>query len=141
MCDLVDSYKTKNTEAGYTWNRGECYSRLDYIYVSSSLMSRINSSKTNWSYDKSDHAALVTSIKIRDEIRKGPGIVKVNIEVLKDKTKVAQIRNEIKFLIDQIPTEWNGHTKLEYMKMVLRSTIAHHTGQKRKEDKLEVEEL
>ncbi len=69
MCDLVDSYKTKNTEAGYTWNRGECYSRLDYIYyiyVSSSLMSRINSSKTNWSYDKSDHAALVTSIKIRD---------------------------------------------------------------------------
>jgi hypothetical protein len=68
-------------------------------------------------------------------------MVKVNTEVLKDKTKVAQIRTEIKFLFDQIPTEWNGHTKLEYMKTVLRSTIAQHTGQKRKEDKLEVEEL
>ncbi len=139
MCDLVDSYKIKNKEPGYTWNRGNCYSRLDYIYVSSSLTARVKTSKINWSYDKSDHAALVTTININQEIRKGPGIVKVNTEVLKDKIKLAQIRTEITFLIDQIPAEWNGHTKLEYMKMVLRSTIAQYTGHKRREDNIEVE--
>ncbi len=141
MCELVDSYRIKNTEPGYTWNRGNCYSRLDYIYVSGTLLARIHSTKSNWSYDKSDHAALVTTIIMRDEIRKGPGITKVNTDILKNSNKLAQIRSEVINLINQIPTDWNGHLKLEYMKMVLRSTIAQYTGQKRKEDKLETEEM
>ncbi len=141
MCDLIDSYKMKSTEPGYTWNRGDCYSRLDYIFISNSLLARISSSKVNWSYDKSDHAALVTSIKMKDEIKKGPGIIKVNTEVLKDIPTLNQIRSDIITLLSQIPIDWNGHTKLEYMKMVIRSTIAQYTGQKRKDEKVEIENL
>ncbi len=140
MCDLNDSFKYKNNDPGYTWNRGNCYSRLDYIFISSSLLARISSSKINWSYDKSDHAALISTVKMKDEVRKGPGITKVNTEVLKDASTLKLIRDEITFLLNQIPIDWNGHTKLEYMKMTLRSTIGKHTGQKRKEIRTELEE-
>ena len=141
MCGLFDSYRELNTDPGYTWNRGECYSRLDYIYVSETLKNQIRSSTINWSFDKSDHAALKTSIKIKEEIKKGPGIIKVNVDILKFPDKVALIREELIFLLNQIPAGWNGHTKLEYLKMTLRSILGKHTGIVRAEDKVEMEGL
>jgi exonuclease III len=141
ICDLTDTFRFLNDDPGYTWNRGMCYSRLDYIYLSKSLNGRIKCSKINWAFDKSDHAALVTTIVIREEIRKGPGIVKVNPEVLDDPLKREQIRNELIFLLNQIPADWDGHMKLDYLKMILRSTIAKHTNAKRAEEKEELESL
>jgi hypothetical protein len=141
ISDLTDSYRFLNNESGFTWNRGECYSRLDYIFLSKGLNCRIKSSKINWAFDKSDHAALVTTIIIREELKKGPGIIKVNPEVLDDPIKREQIREELVFLLNQIPTDWNGHLKLDYLKMILRSTIAKHTCLKRKEELAELEDL
>jgi len=141
ICNLVDSFRHANTEAGFTWNRGTCYSRLDYIYVSETLKSRIKSSITNWSFEKSDHAAVITNIKIKDEIKKGPGIVKLNMELLKNPFKVEQMKAEITFLLNQIPPDWNGHMKLEFLKMSIRSTFAKFTSIVRNEDKIEIENL
>jgi exonuclease III len=61
-CELIDTYREKNKELGFTWNRGDCYSRLDYIYVSIILKSRIVSSEVDWAFDKSDHAAVCTKV-------------------------------------------------------------------------------
>jgi hypothetical protein len=141
ICELTDSYRLLNKDPGYTWNRGECYSRLDYIYISNSLNNRIKCSKTNWGFEKSDHAALVTTLKINPEIKKGPGIIKVNSEVIKDPIKKEQIRDELTFLLSQIPNEWDGHMKLDFLKISLRSTIAKYTSIKRQEDKEELENL
>jgi exonuclease III len=141
MCGLLDSYRKLNSDPGYTWSRGECYSRLDYIYVSDTLSDNIKSFTINWNFDKSDHAALTISIRLKDEIKKGPGITKVNLDILKCPKKVALIRDELIYLLNQIPLEWNGHTKLEYLKMTLRSTISKYTGLVRAEDRLEVEQL
>jgi hypothetical protein len=66
-------------------------------------------------------------------MKKGPGIVKVNPEILDDLLKREQIRDELVFLINQIPEHWNGHIKLEYLKMTLRSTIGKYNGVKRAE--------
>jgi len=141
MCSLVDSYRKLHPEEGYTWNRGLCYSRLDCIYVSQSIEARIKSSSLNWAFDKSDHAAVISSIRLKSEIRKGPGITKVNTDVLKNPNTVAQIRDEIIFLLNQIPTDWNGHVKLEYLKMIIRSTMAKYMGIDRAGDKIEIESL
>jgi exonuclease III len=64
MCELVDSFTAVNNGTGFTWNRGKCYSRLDYIYVSNELQSKISSSKVDWAFERSDHAALLTRLKI-----------------------------------------------------------------------------
>jgi exonuclease III len=34
---LVDTYRCINKKDGYTWNRGNCYSRLDHIFSSDAL--------------------------------------------------------------------------------------------------------
>jgi septum formation topological specificity factor MinE len=75
------------------------------------------------------------------EIQKGPGIVKVNTEILSDDLKKGQIGEELDFLIKQIPKHWNGHTKLEYVKMSIRSVLAKYVSISRSEDKLELEKL
>jgi hypothetical protein len=97
MCGLTDTFRFLNEEPGYTWNRGECYSRLDYIHVSREFNSRLKSSKIDWAFEKSDHAALITAITIKEEIKNGPGIQKVNPEVLKDPLKREQIKAELTF--------------------------------------------
>ncbi len=140
-CDLIDTYREKNKELGYTWNRGNCYSRLDYIYASIILKNRIVSSEVDWAFDKSDHAAVCTKLMDYKEIRKGPGITKVNTNVLRNKLKTESIREEIKFLVGQIPTDWNGHKKLDFLKVILRSTIAKHTSIERKDNEMELETL
>jgi len=138
---LIDSYREKNKDPGFTWCRGDCYSRLDYIYVSNDLTSRIKESKINWGFGKSDHAAVTTTIRLRNEVKKGPGIVKVNTRILKDASIVEQIRNELIFLLDQVPEEWNGHKKLDFMKVMLRSTIAKYAGIERRENQDELATL
>jgi exonuclease III len=141
ICSLVDSYRHVNNDSGFSWNRGTCYSRLDYIFVSETLKSRIKSSSVNWSFEKSDHAAVITKIKLKEEIKKGPGIVKINMEILKNPIKVEQMRNEIVFLLNQIPLDWNGHMKLEFLKMSIRSTFAKFTSLVRNEDRIEIDNL
>ena len=54
------------------------HSRLDYIFMSGFLTSRINSVATDWAYEQSDHASIVIKMKIDTEIVKGPGLTRVN---------------------------------------------------------------
>ena len=141
ICNLFDSYSYIGVPQGFTWNRGNCYSRLDYIYLSNTLSNRIISSKVDWAFDRSDHAAVITEIKGKVVITKGPGIVKVNASVLKNNKKKEEIRDELIFLIQQIPQDWNGHKKLDFLKVIIRSTLAKFTGLERSEDKVELENL
>jgi hypothetical protein len=138
---LTDSFRNKNIADGYTWSRGNTYSRLDYIYISNELNSRIVKSKVNWAFDKSDHAAVTTTLLKCEIVQKGPGIIKVNAEILKDPIKKAQIKKELLFLIDQMLINWNGHMKLEYLKMILRTTIAQSVGRARKDNREELDSL
>ena len=84
ICNLHDAYRKCNPIDGYTWRRQNIYSRLDYTFVSSNLCNKIVASELDWAFDKSDHAAVRTSLFIPPDIKKGPGIIKVNIEILKD---------------------------------------------------------
>jgi len=133
MCELTDSYRVVRKDPGFTWNRGDCYSRLDYLFISNGLVSRIVNSRVDWAFEKSDHAALITTIKLNPEISKGPGILKVNPIILNDPQKLEQVRSDLNFLINQIPNHWNGHVKLDYLKMIIRSTIGKFTGINRSE--------
>ena len=144
LIGIIDAYKydkCNQDEPGFTWNRGECYSRLDYVYVCNLLASRIIRSSVNWSFERSDHAAVSINVRLRDEIKKGPGTPNVNMEVLKNPIAVESIRQEIIFLLNQIPKDWNGHKKLEYLKVVLRSTIAKFASIEKKDNVRDIETL
>jgi urease accessory protein len=49
----------------------------------------------------------------------GPGITKLNIKLLDDNNYCEQIRHNLVELLDQIPSHWNPHTKLEFSKVAI----------------------
>jgi hypothetical protein len=140
-CEIVDAYRSMEQEEGYTWNRQQCYSRLDYMFVSSYMASRITKVQVEWSYEQSDHASLHVELHINDEILMGPGLTRVNSFVRDDPQKLGVAKNEIKEMLNQMPGEWDPHKRLEYLKVVIRSVLAGLVGRSRKELKQEISEL
>jgi len=143
LINLVDSYRYKHSEDGYTWKRGNCYSRLDHIFVSREIISLLNSAETCWTFESSDHAALRIEFIKKEEIRRGPGIVKVNSRVLEDPKVAMRIGEEIKMMMDEAGEHWDPHKKLEFLKVAIRSSIAEEVTSVRrgiKDDVLETEE-
>jgi hypothetical protein len=141
ICEITDVYRSVEAEGGYTWNRQQCYSRLDYIFVSGYLASKSTKVQVECSYEQSDHASFYVEMHINEEIVMGPGLTRINADVLNDTQKLSVAKEEIKDLLDQIPEDWNPHKRLEYLKVVIRSVLAKLVGRSRKEMKLEIEEL
>jgi hypothetical protein len=81
-------------ERGFTWKRGICYSRLDFILISASLARTITSTKNNWSFETSDLAAVSITVKVENNPHRGSGITKVHTNILDDRMVVKQIGEE-----------------------------------------------
>ena len=138
---LIDSYRTRYKEGGFTWKRGTCYSRLDYIFVSESLLANISKVEHNWSFETSDHAALSVEFKLNQIPVRGPGISKVNTNILDDPKTLNEVRFEIKSLMEQVGTNWDPHMTLEFLKMNIRSVLSAKTSDIRKFYFNEIKEL
>jgi len=136
-----DAFRSKLQKGGFTWNRGNCFSRLDHIFMSNLLISKIKSVKTDWAFENSDHAAVIIKLFQSDEITKGPGLVKINTEILKDKRVVKQIEEEINAMMEQAEKNWNPHVKLEFLKMCIRTIFSKKVMEQRKIKKTEIEDL
>jgi hypothetical protein len=93
-------------------------------------LQKITDAKTDWAFETSDHAAVLIKI-INEDTIKGPGITKVNTEILEDENAVNQIREEIQSMLEQTDESWNPHTTLEFLKMIIRSVIASKVSEKR----------
>jgi exonuclease III len=48
---LEDAYRKLNPVGGFTWKRGECYSRLDHIFVTNDLSSQVKKAETEWAFE------------------------------------------------------------------------------------------
>jgi hypothetical protein len=124
-CDLLDTYRILETEEGYTWSRGNLFSRLDYIFVSSSMTNKLVNTKVDWCFDKSDHAALFSYFLFDSEPERGPGITKLNVKLLDDNNYCEQIRLNLVELLNQIPSHWNHHTNLEITKVAICTAFSN----------------
>jgi len=141
VCELGDTYRLSHRQGGFTWKRGSCFSRLDYIFMSNYLMGRILKVETNWSFEKSDHAAVSCFLNIDEKVKKGPGIARLNGRLLDNKELKESIRKKIVELAGQIIPSWNPHIKLEYMKMSIRSAFAEVASEINRTKKNEISEL
>jgi hypothetical protein len=140
-CSLIDSYRMLNADNGFTWNRGDCYSRLDHVFSSCLLSKHLIKAETDWGFDKSDHAAVKIDWFIPDEPRKGAGIVKVNTQLLNDPTEIIAIESELKHMLSQIPDHWDDHQQLEFLKVSIRSVMSSQTNKARKVNKDVIKDL
>jgi exonuclease III len=132
ITNLLDSYRIVHKEGGFTWNRGSCYSRLDYIFISESLTQIIKKAEHEWSFENSDHAAIMITFRNKEFLVKGPGIVKVNTAILDDPLVVKQLEEEIISMMSQTDSTWNPHNKLEFLKVAIRSVFSTKVSEIRK---------
>ena len=141
ITNLVDAYRSLHKVGGFTWNRGIIYSRLDYVFVSTSLIKNITKASYDWSFESSDHAAVRIDFSLDETPIKGPGIIKVNTRILENPKVVKQIEKEISSMMEQAQPDWNPHTKLEFLKVTIRSVFSSKVSEIRKYLNTEVLEL
>ncbi len=139
VTQLKDCYRSVNETEGFTWKRGNIYSRLDYIYASNSILHQIAKAETDWAFEASDHAAVKVCFLI-DEPAKGPGIRKVNTRIMEDSNVASEIGNEIEEMMKQADNNWNPHMTLEFMKVTIRSIFSNKVAEIRKKENNELQE-
>ena len=140
VVNLVDSFRSKHKKGGYSWTRGMIYSRLDYIFVSKEVVNCLTSSTVDWAFEASDHAAIKSSFAFENGPVRGPGIVKVNVKILANPDTAEQIGNEIAEQMNQTDESWDPHSKLEFLKVTIRSIFAAKTSKIRNELRDELKE-
>ncbi len=139
--DLIVSFRLFHPSGGFTWSRGNCMSRLDMIFVTSGLARGLKISELNWSFDNSDHALLKSNFEYKTGIMKGPGLIRINAEILDNELILGQVKDELTRLIEQIPDNWNPHMKLDFVKASIRSVMSVLAGKQKRIDSIEQEVL
>jgi exonuclease III len=137
---VEDAYRSVNPEDGYTWKRGNCCSRLDYIFLSKSLVTKITKVKLDWAYDSSDHAALEIVLKIEETPKRGPGLTRINTTILEDPVLSKQVEEEIGVMMAQADDTWDPHLRLEFLKVCIRSVISTKVMENRKSTRKDIQE-
>ena len=138
---LIDSYRVINEDAGFTWSRGKCFSRLDMIYVHESLESGITSSELDWAFDKSDHALVKVTIEVKSMFARGTGLPKVDPTILGKETIKLEVLNRLKESILTIPNDWNPAKSWEFLKVNVRSIMWEISAREKKIDNKEDEAM
>lgn len=104
----------------HTWQRGKKTSKIDFIIGSKA---KIQHNVVNWGAEISDHARIEINL-LDTNIKKGPGLPRINTEFTDDPTLVNEFRIELSRQIDQLKDypSWDPHKKLEFVKTIIRST-------------------
>jgi len=135
VLELVDGFRRINNGGGFSWSRGKTFSRLDYIFMSEDLGNLIHEAKVDWSFDRSDHAAVTALVRIPKIKPRGPGLSKVNADVLKNQAVKEEFIIKLNEMLADIPDNWDPNRKLEFLKVATRSIMGEIAGkQKRLED-------
>ena len=121
--DLYDSTLRSQNGNNFTWNRGNTFSKIDHVFVSRDLLESTTKYATVWDLIKSDHAAIQLSINLNNTCNRGRSYPKLSIIDLKGEDTVRIIKDEITKAINEFPTHWTPHLKLDYVKLVIRTKI------------------
>lgn len=117
---------------GYTWSRGSQCSRLDYLFVSNSILNKCTAKRT-LSVPYSDHDMVVIMLNA-SQCKNGKGFWKMNIKIL-GHTKYVSGMNK---LLDDKSTEYEGIDpclKWELIKFAIGSFTRKFTKQLYDENK------
>jgi hypothetical protein len=89
------------------------------ILISKYFEMNMHESATTKYPNESDHYFLYTALDI-DKLPHGPGIARCNSALLDDPEIKNKIVNRLNDTIVQLPTDWNPHVKLDFLKTKLR---------------------
>jgi len=140
---IKDSYRLLHHWGGYTWGKNNptyLRSRLDHILISETLCKSVMQSYTTTMPNESDHYFLYTEIDT-NEIEYGPGVKRCNANLLEDETILLTVTKKIQNQMEQIPSGWNPHQRLDYVKMITRNIILEEGKKKAIQQKNELQQI
>ena len=98
--NLSDSFRVKNPRVQeFTWSRGAEKSRIDMIFVPSELTQAIKSAKIRTAV-ASDHRAVIVQLIGSKYLPRGPGLYRLNTEILQEKEYAKLVEQVIKDAVE-----------------------------------------
>ena len=122
--ELLDSIcHDRGSNCNFTWRRANCCSRLDHIFISTGLSSRVQSFETLWYSFGSNYDHATINVKIGDKIGipRGRGFPKLFKSDINSANNITWIKQQLEDAKLQIPSHWNPHQSHDFLKMILRS--------------------
>ena len=116
--------KVRNQQLNsFTWRRGNCWSQLDYMFVSPLLAAKVDKAEIKWHAFGAnfDHALLdvqFSGLARAERGRSFPKLYNTDIAVESDRT---WLRGHMDQFMQQIPPHWDPHMRLEFIKSMLRT--------------------
>ena len=120
---LLDSVLRSSNGNNFTWNRGNTFSKIDYIFVSHQIVAGIKAYDTVWDLVKSDHAAICLKVELYTIPNKGRSYPKLSALDISNSNDREELRREISEAITNFPKHWDPHQKLDYIKVVIRTKV------------------
>ena len=121
--ELWDLVQASKESSNFTWRRELIRSRIDYIFASSGIASKVGRFHNKWQLIKTDHAAIIVELLQSDKITAGRSYPKLSFNDIKEKADREHIRNVIIDARSSMLNEWSPHTRLEYVKLMIRSNV------------------
>ncbi len=90
---LIDIFRVQNPNIpGFTWSNGSSFSRIDFVFSSPTIEVVESSLKPVFF---SDHVKVDCVVKLNGSSMRGPGLWKLNTNLLKDSTVVSRLREKL----------------------------------------------
>ena len=121
---------------GHTWRRGTCTSKLDYIFVSRSLLYKVATTATQWYLFGSnfDHAAISAQFMASPNTTTGRGFPKIFKSDIANEVDQQWLREQLLQCENQFLPHWTPHMKLDFIKTMLRSKALELRAMRRAND-------
>ena len=131
--ELWDLVQSSRASINFTWRREEIRSRIDYIFASSSVASRVDKFFNKWQLIKTDHAAVIVELSNSTASYAGRSYPKLSFNDIKEVEDKISIKEAILKAIDEFDEDWSPHTRLEYVKLMIRSKVLTIRAKRNKE--------
>jgi hypothetical protein len=100
--------------------------------VSTHSINKVVKATIDWAFDKSDHALVKIDLIVNSGMTVGPGIIKVNTKILNSPDVTRQVGEEIEIMMSQTDDNWNPHSRLEFLKVAIRTVFSSKVSEIRK---------
>ena len=107
----------------FTWRRGSCFSKLDYVFASHRLVARVAKATIKWHEFGAtfDHACTECKFVPGCKPERGRSFPKLFSTDIATENDKRWIKQQLEHFMQQIPPNWDPHMRLDFIKTMLRS--------------------
>ena len=129
--------------SSFTWRRPntECFSTIDRILYSKASLQKLFV-KANWSLSFSDHAAVESGFNFANKaLKTRTKISRIDPSIVKNSELSLKLTLGIQEMIEGIPTHWDPHMRLEFLKVCIRTVAEKLQAERKRKEKTTEEEI